>query len=213
MKQCGDGVTDGTFPYRWVLVAVFVIDMLISGYYRRKTKKSGSAISRKAEGFVLMAGRLAIAGPLYGSLLAYMINPGWMEWSAFDVTDWVKFGGSLVLIATVPLTYWVMRSIGSGISETVLTKKDQRLVTSGPYRRVRHPLYTDGLLLFTGAVCVSGNWFIGSFTVIAAVVLLLVVIPKEEDQLIKKFGDEYRTYRQGTGRLIPKISGSGRKAG
>ncbi|MDX1617803.1 MAG: isoprenylcysteine carboxylmethyltransferase family protein [Balneolaceae bacterium] len=198
--------------YRGILIVVFVTDFLISAYYRRKAKKSGRAISRKEEGSAALAARLAVALPLYGSLIAWMIEPAWMQWAALAVSEWIRFAGTILLIGTVPLTFWVMRTIGSNISETVLTKEEQKLVTTGPYRWIRHPLYTDGLLLFGGAVLVSGNWFLGAFTVLAGVAVLLFVIPKEEEQLIQTFGDQYVQYRQQTGRLIPRLRRPGKRS-
>lgn len=195
--------------YRIIVIFVFVTDLFISGYFRRKAEKSGNPISRKEEGVAALAARLALAVPLYGSLIAWMIEPGWMRWSALPVPEWLKLAGSLVLIGTVPFTWWVMRSIGSNISPTVLTKEDQKLITSGPYRRIRHPLYTDGLLLFFGAVLVTGNWFIGIFTLIAGMAVWFIVIPEEEARLMETFGEEYVHYRRRTGRLIPRLRRTG----
>lgn len=199
-------MVDIDIPYRWILVGVFLADISISAYYRRKAKKGGSAISRKEEGALALFVRLAIAGPLYGSLILYMINPGWMQWSAVDLSEWIRIAGVMLLLATVPITYQVMSTIGVNISETVLVKENHTLVTSGIYRRVRHPLYSDGLILFGGAVLVSGNWFIGLFLAVAIIALNVYVIPMEEEHLIEEFGEEYISYMQQTGKLLPRLS-------
>lgn len=192
-------------PYRCILAAVFLADISISIYYRRKAKKGGNNIFRKEEGVLLIFARLAVAGPLYGSLIAYMINPGWMLWSVVNGPEWTRIMGMILLFITVPLTYQVMKTIGSNISETVLIKENHKLITTGVYHWVRHPLYSDGLMLFGGAVLVSGNWFMGLFLAISIIALNAYVIPKEEKHLIKKFGEEYLNYMQRTGKLIPKL--------
>lgn len=85
----------------------------------------------------------------------------------------------------------------------MLTKPQHRLVTTGPYRWVRHPLYTVAIALFASLGLMAANWFILLWTVVALIALRLVVIPREEAQLVAKFGDEYRRYRSETGSFLP----------
>jgi protein-S-isoprenylcysteine O-methyltransferase Ste14 len=47
-------------------------------------------------------------------------------------------------VLTLPAALWVFSALGRNVSETVLTKGDHELVTAGPYRWIRHPLYTTG---------------------------------------------------------------------
>jgi protein-S-isoprenylcysteine O-methyltransferase Ste14 len=106
---------------------------------------------------------------------------------------------------SVPLVVWVMKSIGPNISETVLTKREHILVTHGPYRWVRHPLYVTGLLLLISATLIASNWLIGTLTVVAAIAIRYIVIPTEEAALLEKFGDHYREYMMHAGRLLPNL--------
>jgi protein-S-isoprenylcysteine O-methyltransferase Ste14 len=117
----------------------------------------------------------------------------------------VRWVGAVLGAAGIPFAYWVFRTIGRNVSETVLTKATHELVTDGPYRWVRHPLYTVGSSLFVAASLLAANWFIGAFTVAVIVMILLVVIPKEEANLIDTFGEAYRAYRKRTGRLLPRL--------
>jgi protein-S-isoprenylcysteine O-methyltransferase Ste14 len=103
----------------------------------------------------------------------------------------------------VPSVYWVLTTLGSNVSETVLTKPGHRLVTTGPYRWVRHPLYTTAIALFLGIGLMAANWFILLWTVVAAIAVRLVVIPREEAQLVAAFGEDYRRYRRDTDALLP----------
>lgn len=99
----------------------------------------------------------------------------------------------------------MVSSLGRNISETVLTKEDHELVTKGPYRWVRHPLYTAGTLLLIGAALTAANALLGALTALAAVLIRLVVVPHEEARLIETFGDAYRDYRRRTGTLLPRL--------
>ena len=101
--------------------------------------------------------------------------------------------------------YATYRRLGVLSAETVLTKETHQLVTNGPYRWVRHPLYAVAPMMLIAVSLLAANWFIGGMTVIALVMIVLVVVPKEEANLIETFGDDYRAYMKRTGRLLPRL--------
>ena len=193
--------------FRWILIAVFVVNGGISAYYRRKARQA-ETIARTEEGALLVLLRLVFALPLFLPILAYMINPAWMDWSSVSLPVWLRWGGAVLGVGVMPLMYWIFSTIGRNISETVLTKKTHELVTSGPYRWVRHPLYAVFPLMSIAISLLAANWFIGGMTLLALVMIVLVVIPKEEANLIEAFGDEYRAYMKRTGRLLPRLRAS-----
>ena len=84
----------------------------------------------------------------------------------------------------------------------MVTRKQHTLVTTGPYRWMRHPLYTSAALLGLANSLAAANWF---FFVTGCAVFLLLAIRtrKEEENLIARFGDDYRNYMQRTGRFVP----------
>lgn len=100
--------------------------------------------------------------------------------------------------------YWLFSNIGNNITATSATRKEHKLVTSGPYRWIRHPLYTFGLMLFVALGLMADNWFI---MILGGLTFLVMVIrtPKEEAGLIEKFGDEYLNYMRTTGAFLPKL--------
>ncbi len=82
------------------------------------------------------------------------------------------------------------------------------MVTGGPYRYVRHPMYTAiaifGLGLF---VLAPANWLILVPGVLGFGVLMAVRIRREEEVMVEQFGDAYREYAQRTGRFLPRWRG------
>jgi protein-S-isoprenylcysteine O-methyltransferase Ste14 len=98
-----------------------------------------------------------------------------------------------------------MVAIGPNISETVLTKAEHELVMHGPYRWIRHPLYTSATLTFVSLGLIASNWFILLMAATAAFAIRVIVIPREEKNLEGRFGEDYRTYRARTGALLPRI--------
>lgn len=192
--------------FRWTMVAMFVTSGSISKYHRRKARMSGEAISRRSEGRVAMLLRAAVALPLLLSFFAYMINPKWMAWSAVDLPVWARWTGVGVGIVCLPILWSLFSSIGSNISETVLTKTDHKLITTGPFGWIHHPLYTVSMSLFVAYGLMASNWWMLMFTAIGLVMIVMIVIPEEEAELIAKFGDEYRSYQERVGMLVPRWS-------
>ena len=88
---------------------------------------------------------------------------------------------------------------------------NQRLVVSGPYRLVRHPMYRTYVLLFLAAFLMTGNWGIGSGGLSVIAVPMTARLIKEEALLVNRFGREYETYRGRTGKFFPR-RGNGREA-
>ena len=189
-----------------ILAAIILFTGIgISVYFRRKADSdSGEKISRKVDGTPTMT-MIRIGGLLlWFSPLVYLINPAWMAWSKIGLPDSARWLGVVLGILCVFGIYWLFSSIGTGITPTSATRKEHQLVTSGPYRWVRHPLYTVGSSIFIAFGMMADNWFIALLGILAFIGMAIRT-PKEEANLIEKFGDEYREYMKRTGRFLPKF--------
>ncbi len=191
--------------FRILAAMILFSGMGISIYHRRKAdKETGEKISRKVDGNVLMT-IIRIGGLiLWLSPFIYLLNPAWMSWSKIGLPSQVRWMGVGIGILCVGGIYWLFRSIGSGITPTSATRKQHTLVTSGPYRWIRHPLYTIGSSMFVSFGMMADNWFIAALGMLTFI-LMAIRTPKEEANLIEKFGDEYREYIKRTGRFLPKL--------
>ena len=177
----------------------------ISTYFRLKAdKETGEKIPRKVDGSVMM-NIIRFGGLiLWLSPIVYLVNPNLMDWSKIGLPESARWlGVGIGLFCTFGI-YWLFSSIGSGISPTSATRKEHKLVTHGIYHWIRHPLYTIGSSFIISFGMMADNWFIAAFGVLAFT-LMAVRTPKEEANLIEKFGDEYREYMKHTGRFLPKI--------
>jgi protein-S-isoprenylcysteine O-methyltransferase Ste14 len=79
-------------------------------------------------------------------------------------------------------------------------------MTEGPYRWMRHPMYTALFLLGVGFLLLTSNWAVGVPLIIALPILVAVRVGNEEALMIEQFGDEYRAYMQQTGRFLPRLT-------
>ena len=192
--------------YRWMALVIFLGGTSISMYFRRRADREAGdeKISLKSERLPLMLA-LRIGGiALWLGVFAYFINPAWMAWSQVELPVWLRLSGAALGVVTDGLIYWVFSSLGNNVSPTVVTRRGHKLVTSGPYRWVRHPLYTVGFLSYIAFALLAANWYVAMLSVVA-LFLLSLRVPAEEEALIARNGDAYLDYAKRTGRFIPKL--------
>ena len=199
----------GESVFRGIAATLLAAALSVSAYYRHRAEQaSEEKISWREEGLPTFIALRSSGLALLLSVMAYLLNPRWMEWSSLSLPAWLRWSGAGLGAATLPLTYWVFRSLGKNITPTVETRENHELVTSGPYLWVRHPLYSVGTAFFVSLSLVAANWFIGLGS-LSGLAMLLVRLPKEEAKLIERFGDEYRLYMERTGRFLPRLRGPG----
>lgn len=191
--------------FRILAALILFTGMGISFYFRIKAdRESGEKLSRKADGAVLMT-IIRIGGLiLWLSPFVYLINPTWMAWSKLGLPDWVRWFGFGIGVLCVFGIYWLFSSIGTGITPVSATRKEHKLVTNGIYKYIRHPLYTFGSTLFVAFGMMADSWLIATLGILTFI-LMVIRTPKEEANLIEKFGDEYREYMKRTGRFLPRL--------
>ncbi len=102
------------------------------------------------------------------------------------------------------LAIWARRRLGRYWSGKITIKVDHQLIRSGPYRLIRHPIYTALLGLYLGTAIVSGELH----ALIGWVLVLIAYLRKirlEEANLMKAFAADYRDYRRETWALLPGL--------
>lgn len=198
--------------FRLFFIAIFTATFSLTGYFRYKARRPGEIIPRAREGKLCLLLRSLFAAPIYLSFLAYMIHPEWMRWSSISLPIWLRWLAIVVGLGMLPVLYWVLGTLGNNISETILTKCDHQLVMLGPYRWVRHPLYSVATIIFVSMGAVASNWFIIFMALLIIIATALFVVPREEAHLIRKFGPEYLKYMKRTGMLAPQVGLFGKTA-
>lgn len=192
--------------FRMLTVFYLIVVFGISGYYRRKADQGGGELDKSEGQRLLVFLRLFFLLVIF-PLLGYLINPAWVEWARLPLPLWLRWAGAVVGAATIPFFVWLFRSIGFGISPTQTTREDHMLVTHGPYRWIRHPLYTGGFVFYLAISLMTTLWWLAGGLLLGMIAIGLRT-PREERLLVEEFGDEYRDYMKRTGRYFPRPWGS-----
>ncbi len=190
--------------FRLILIAGFVTVFPIGLYHRLRSQATGEKLDRRQEGlFILLTLRPLAAVRMVGVII-WLIDPARMTWSAVALPIWLRWCGVGLGVVAAALLIWTFRTLDTNLTDTVVTRKNHTLVTTGPYRRVRHPFYLAFLMAMIADSLVMANWFL-ALTGGLAVSLIFIRTAREEANLLSRFGDDYRQYMEMTGRFFPRL--------
>ncbi|AVA25335.1 protein-S-isoprenylcysteine O-methyltransferase (plasmid) [Rhizobium sp. CB3171] len=118
---------------------------------------------------------------------------------------WAVGVGTILSFAAM----WVFRrthkELGKNWSITLEIREKHKLVCSGPYALVRHPMYTSFLLMGLGQAFLLSNWVVGLAGLLGFAILYFLRVDKEERMMLQHFGPDYRAYMDRTKRIIPYL--------
>ncbi len=157
-------------------------------------KGLSSATGRDRGSFLLIYGA-SFAGLLAGLYLRYL-NVGVAPF-------WVQVVALALVLAGAALREWAIAVLGRFFSRTVSIEQGHRLITSGPFRWIRHPAYTGMLITDTSVILGLGTWAGALLMFLLLLGAVLYRIRIEELALLETFGDQYRTYMRRTALLFP----------
>lgn len=167
---------------------------LIAAADVKSTTRSESAASRAAHLLPLAIAGAMLASPRLPIAFLYV--------HVFEPTVATFFLGAGIVASGLTIAIWARAVLGRNWSGIVTLKQDHELIRNGPYRWVRHPIYTGLLLGFFGTAIVLAQWR----GVVAFLIVLAALWRKlrhEERWLVEVFGADYAQYRSEVAALIP----------
>lgn len=190
-----------SWPYALVFWAIYIWAFLpewkvvrggMEGAKRADSKDSGSIR-------VILVGSwiaLVLAFPL-AFVRAWMFTPR-LQLPLFAI------GISMILLGSL-LRRYCWRTLGEYFTGDVRARHDQPVINTGPYRFVRHPSYTAGMMMFIGIGLALGSWLSLALLAVVTIAAYTYRVTVEERALLEAIGEPYSAYCRERKRFIPYI--------
>lgn len=191
-------------PWWWALIVVLCALSLLRGLARWQAGRRRLLPSPGAEGWGVLAGRLVLAVPVFALALGHAFAPALVAPLCLPLPAWARSLGLVVTLAALGLLGWTHHALGRHFSPSLRVDAAQSLVTSGPYRYVRHPMYSAYLLFFAGLGLLAADPALGLAGAAVIAWLMIARTPREERQLAAHFGADYEHFAARTGRFLPR---------
>jgi protein-S-isoprenylcysteine O-methyltransferase Ste14 len=200
-------VPAGTLNYwqGWAFLATFVFCTLIITVYlaRNDPKLLGRRITAGPQAEKEPAQKViaALIIFLFAALLVFSALDWRFKWS--PVPPWVSIAGDLFIFLSYLFFIWVFRENSYG-SSTIQVTEDQKVVSTGPYAIIRHPMYAGAIVMFAGIPLALGSWWGLFFFFLTMPILVWRLL--DEERLLHKNLPGYTEYTQKVPyRLIPFV--------
>lgn len=189
------------------LITVYSLFSIIRIEYYRKTRKAGhiTVIEERKRYPIWLS--VFICYTVF-TFFIYILFPQALAWATLQLPLWLRSIGILLGMIALLWFIWVHRSLGSNLSVRLRIKESQTLAVDGPYRWIRHPMYTAFYVLHIAVFFLTANWFIGVTWLAGLTIIILLRVKREEAMLLARFGDKYNAYMERTGRFLPRINRS-----
>ena len=137
-------------------------------------------------------------------LVLYVLTP-WLRAFHVNLPTWLRCLGAFIFFLGDTVFLWAHYALGRNWSPVLEIRESHELIKDGPYRYVRHPMYTALFLIGMGLALLSANWIVGGSSLGSVVLMYLVRISSEEQMMSERLGEAYREYSKRTGRLVPPV--------
>lgn len=179
--------------YLWIGLAVY---WFVSA---RRVKRA-----RERENGAAFWIRIILLVVIFEFLFSDWGRAGWLGMRFLPDTWAIAIAGLAIEIMGIALAAWARYCLGGNWSGAVTLKEGHELVGSGPYRRIRHPIYSGIALGLAGTAVFIGEWR-GVVAFAAMVISFFFKARKEEAWLTREFGAQFATHRARTGMFLPRI--------
>lgn len=188
-----------TSPFQWIdaLWLLFGAYWLVSALKRKKTKQRETILQRF--GYTLP---LALA-----FYLLYQTPPvyGWLRGRFLPVAPVGAWLGVVLTAGGVAVAFWARWHLGTNWSGVVTLKQGHELIRTGPYRTIRHPIYTGILLALLGTAVTFGE--VRALLAVAIVWSSFYIKARREELFLsQEFGPRFDEHKQSTGMFLPRFS-------
>jgi protein-S-isoprenylcysteine O-methyltransferase Ste14 len=172
--------------------------LVVGIYHRLQAARTREPIDRRQEGWPILLG-IRLSGLVVLSSIYLALR----EWQPAVPTA-VQWAGTFGFAVSAAWLIWMFFSLGTNLTDTVITRRASIFVSHGPYRYVRNPMYLGVLAAGASAAMVLNTWIVALFTLVCFI-QLAIRTRIEERFLIARFGYTYKRYMEHVGRFWPNL--------
>ena len=201
-------MNEANFRMAFLILLLGLIGMRV--YFMVKVRRSGGRITPDKEavkregGQGVLVFRMILFFALIAFLVMYFLGAQWIDVFRFSLPAGLRRTGFVLGMLSVAFWTWTQVTLDTQWSAQLQLTKDHSLVTTGPYARMRHPLYSAMFGWGVALALLTANWvFVGIAVLMVAG--LVWRVPREEQMMLAAFGNEYKVYMQHTGRFFPRL--------
>ena len=142
--------------------------------------------------------------PALPLLFAEKLRRGPLAWRFIARSAAIDYAGLILTVMGIAFAIWARVHLGRNWSGTVTIKQDHRLIRTGPYAIVRHPIYAGLVLAMLGTAFATGE--VGGLVAVGlALIAMILKFRLEEGFMKEQFGSEYEQYKKNVKALIPFV--------
>lgn len=190
-------------PFRIALLVGISLAVPVMAYFRIRSQLTGERLDRRQEGWFILISLRLVAAIGAAVMFSFLVDPSLARWSSLPLPEWLRWSGVAMGAIAAVWVIWTFSHLGKNLTDTVVTRREHTLITSGPYRWIRHPFYLGIAGTVVSASLATTNWLV-AITGLTVLGLLVARTDREEAKLVERFGDDYRTYMARTGRFWPR---------
>jgi protein-S-isoprenylcysteine O-methyltransferase Ste14 len=186
----------------WFLAAGYSVIVIFFVVQRRLRRTPGA---KSMQGGTYDRGNMLLIGAATGVGLCVPIILVIIGTGSVVIGVETGLAGLTVMLVGLWLRLWAAVTLGSYYTTTLMMTSGQKVISAGPYSRIRHPGYLGEIFIWTGLGILSANIIAAVWLPVMFVAVLLYRISSEEKMLTRELGDDYVRYKQKTHRLIPFV--------
>lgn len=183
----------------WVGILMQIIIRAPFENVRRRTAKTEQRVSRTE---TVLLGLLSV-----GMLLIPLVYSAtaWLDFANYDLPLWLGWLGAVFLAGSLFVFARAHIDLKSNWSPSLEIFEGHNLVTNGIYARIRHPMYASQWLWVVAQILLLQSWIAGPVGLVVFAVFYFLRVRAEEKLMLDTFGEQYRSYVEKTGSVIPRF--------
>lgn len=185
-----------------IFLLALIVEMVIRAPLNKKRKQEKMSERRVTNQEMTILGLLSLGGFFIPFIYA---ATNWLDFANYNLPDWAGWFGAVLIAGALYIFWRAHADLGLNWSPTLEIREKHELITRGIYGVIRHPMYASQWLLTIAQPLLLQNWIAGFLNLLVFIPFYIFRVKAEEQLMLERFSDQYRTYMQKVGAVVPKF--------